>query len=340
MRNEYYSDPVIDLLLRKGWDIDRTKADRLYLTRPGKKKGTSATYFIESNYLYNFSDNSPIAATGLFANQIFEFYNEPVPEQFQFKKNPSKNQQKKKKKEKFTIDTSEYKLYNEYGDRVYRVMVNQLIIDKNINPNTGEVFTWQDKSGVIHQDLKYATHFNSRRLMTIDKLINHIGSGKMFVPAVFKPADYYPNGLWKVIPEANYYKNGYCTLDKRLFESAEIFAIDIDNKIKDRKRTTAEGYVSIDDALDHPQTQYALFMYTTASHAGDWHKFRMVFALPFLITDPKLYTSIVDKYIAMYNADTKCSNVNRLYYGSSNALVYDFTNGDLIRFINGNRMDL
>lgn len=128
-------------------------------------------------------------------------------------------------------------------------------------------------------------------------------------------------------------------------EYAHLLPIDIDNDIKDpvvgiRKRTEQERYLSFDVVINNPWIkQHCLFVYTTASHTEEHHKFRMVFLLPEPIFDMLDYTNTAKAFINRAGGDLSCSNIDRLFYGNQNAKHAFFggtlTHEDLIQVIDG-----
>jgi len=118
---------------------------------------------------------------------------------------------------------------------------------------------------------------------------------------------------------------------------AVLLAVDIDNDIKEkdkhsrkfleRTKTLAEGYYSYEDAVSDPYLmKHALFIYTTPSHTVTHNRFRIVFLLPMLITDSAAYSNLAAAFIKKFGGDAACKNIDRLFYGNTNALGVLFGN--------------
>jgi hypothetical protein len=100
------------------------------------------------------------------------------------------------------------------------------------------------------------------------------------------------------------------------FKFAEIFAIDVDDGL------------TIDEALELDVTSSALFLYTTANHRPDKHRFRIVFDLPRPVSDPETYKAIVNKFIALYGSDRNTKDEARIFYGFDGAEVINIRTGE------------
>lgn len=116
---------------------------------------------------------------------------------------------------------------------------------------------------------------------------------------------------------------------------AELLGIDIDNSVRSydqksgkyiiRQKTLTEGYLSIDSAQTDPWLiSNALFLYSTPSHLPQWHRFRILFLLPEFITDPDEYSRIASAFIAKFDSDKSCKNIDRFFFGSQSAIVTFF----------------
>lgn len=99
-----------------------------------------------------------------------------------------------------------------------------------------------------------------------------------------------------------------------------------------------DGSLSIDEALRIPETQSALFIYTTPSHSDEKHRFRIVFAFPGRVRDSTEYYRVFDYYTKLYRADKKCRNLNRFFYGNDNAIIFNIQNGEISQYQNGKQL--
>jgi putative DNA primase/helicase len=114
------------------------------------------------------------------------------------------------------------------------------------------------------------------------------------------------------------------------FEQAQLIFLDIDNSVTlpdttKRKKTESEGYVALDDVLKNTFIQeQAYLIYTSFSHTDDWHRFRIVFCLPDVITDIARYKTILEAFISRMKADEACKSPVHIFYGNTNAQVHTF----------------
>ncbi|MBL0423442.1 hypothetical protein JI739_24125 [Ramlibacter sp. AW1] len=68
------------------------------------------------------------------------------------------------------------------------------------------------------------------------------------------------------------------------------------------------------------------FMYTTASHTEEEHRFRVVVVLKTPITDPVFASYAINGMIVMFSGDEACKDISRLYFGNPGAFVQRFDN--------------
>ncbi len=150
------------------------------------------------------------------------------------------------------------------------------------------------------------------KTIQVEKLIQHIQSGYAFSFGVTK--EFFPDKKPKT----------------EFISYAQGFAIDIDNVIttKDntkRKKTESEGYLSFESCLNDPWLQkHAVFMYTTASHNEDFHRFRIVFLFDIHIQEANVYKKVVTSFIERFDSDVSCNSIERIWYGSRNCKCYTF----------------
>lgn len=93
------------------------------------------------------------------------------------------------------------------------------------------------------------------------------------------------------------------------FEAADLAVVDIDNGL------------TIDAVRQHPLADSACWIYTTCSHnpGADKHRMRVVFRLPWRITDPDLYKAVITLLSRALGGDRSCTDPCRLFYGNSDA---------------------
>lgn len=125
------------------------------------------------------------------------------------------------------------------------------------------------------------------------------------------------------------------------FQGAQLPFIDIDNSqemkdengkiVKDADGKVIKIYLhqlTIAEALEHPIVQkYGALIYTTSSHGkresaspnGIWEKFRIVFVLPEVVKDPKIFEAIVGELLEILPGDPACKSAVSVFYGSTKA---------------------
>ena len=86
-----------------------------------------------------------------------------------------------------------------------------------------------------------------------------------------------------------------------------------------------DGGFSLTEAEEHPFVKaHASFIYTTASHTPDHHKFRIVFLLDESLEDPDHLRYATRALAKMLGGDIAVSDPGRLFYGNSDARVIRF----------------
>ncbi|MDT2813290.1 hypothetical protein [Vagococcus carniphilus] len=105
------------------------------------------------------------------------------------------------------------------------------------------------------------------------------------------------------------------------FEQQQVIMLDFDNSIKDIER---HGVTSFESIRNHLFIQsHASFMYRTFSDKeSEYDKFRVVFVLDKSEDDYLLIENIYKKLFRMFpTADKKCSNPNRLFFGTTSGFT-------------------
>ncbi len=174
-------------------------------------------------------------------------------------------------------------LYDAEGNRLLRVAFNQNIINK---PN-----------GSIPINNKF--YNASARIEVLIAFVTRIG-------CAFSPSQF--------VNQQGEYNNGadhrfWCDRRSTSWVGSEILALDFD------------GTMSMEDFKQSAYYKHCVFAYTTPSHTAENHRYRAVWVLPRFITEQRAYRAMVKKFIEYYNADSKCKDLARFYYGNSNAIV-------------------
>ena len=88
-------------------------------------------------------------------------------------------------------------------------------------------------------------------------------------------------------------------------------------------RTPAKIYspeLTLEAALENPLIKdYCSLIYTSFSHREYWHRFRLVFLLPQLVTDIDIYESAVQSLMSYLPHDPNCKDGVRAFYGNTDA---------------------
>jgi hypothetical protein len=103
--------------------------------------------------------------------------------------------------------------------------------------------------------------------------------------------------------------------DEANFLSSELALIDIDDGMTLEDLETFEFY-----------QLYGAGYYTTPSHSDANHRFRLIYRLPGVVTDPSTMRMIYRGLLTIHGvADTSCKDSARLFYGTINAVKKSMT---------------
>jgi len=116
---------------------------------------------------------------------------------------------------------------------------------------------------------------------------------------------------------------------------AQLLSVDVDNEVREydpetktykkRCKTIQEGYLTIDSILEDPWFhENALIVYTSPSHTDLQNKFRLIFLLPEKISDLDVYSATTSAFIEKFGADKSCKNIDRMFFGNTNAFYHIF----------------
>ncbi len=98
------------------------------------------------------------------------------------------------------------------------------------------------------------------------------------------------------------------------FIEQQVFMVDIDNKRTDIPILTVEEALSICEKNHLPLA----FYYFSFSHTEKLAKYRLVFVMDEIITDPISRDTIMQKLIELFEqADTSCTNADRIFFGTN-----------------------
>jgi hypothetical protein len=204
-------------------------------------------------------------------------------------------------------------------ERLYRICVNEYYINKlpnekyfshsYFNKEREEVNIYK-LFGKTYTKGQILTEFWQNRIVTISELIEIIQKGWSWLPSQMKSEPFeYRNQT---------YDFAYRIADN--FIGSEIFCIDVD------------GGLTIQECLNLEFTQQrASFIYTSASHKPEHHKFRIVFFLPYFVTNAKHYNDFLERTILYYDKfdklrkkgiDKATKEPHRVWYGSKDCEIY------------------
>lgn len=202
-------------------------------------------------------------------------------------------------------------IYNTQGERIFKFSINFNILNKNLKRN-GEPYT----------DFNILTNKFVNTEGTLNEIIACISKGYAVCFSELNGNDFYKK---KVITN---------------FKRAELIGIDIDNSYidehKQKQRVTGDNYISIESVLKDPMTKRASLLYTTTNHRPDWHRFRLIFALPTAIEDPDIYKKLITKLVTHYKADPAPTSIVNAFYGNNLAKIYNLETGEIYDFTNRN----
>jgi predicted P-loop ATPase len=117
--------------------------------------------------------------------------------------------------------------------------------------------------------------------LTLDDLKEHVSGGGAFVAAAM----------------SSHHRTSAA------FVHADLAVVDIDSGL------------TLEEFANHPLAAQAAWVYTSASHAPDKHRFRVIFRLPERVHNPDLYKTIVTILGRALGGDRSCTDCCRLFYG-------------------------
>lgn len=134
--------------------------------------------------------------------------------------------------------------------------------------------------------------------------------------------DYVSKG-YAVLPSVLETKDGKFQRKNENWSYSDMIVLDIDHNL------------TIDECMTITETSSALFLYTSANHTNENHRFRIIFALPSRIENPTEYKEVYRYYSKLYGADVQCKDLARFYFGNNNTTIYDIQNGLIQTYKNG-----
>ena len=150
--NQKHTGEVLAHLESKGWVVARDKDDRIWLTRPGKTKGVSATLYKTSGYLYVFTSSTEFDVGRAYSP--FEIMREA---------------------RQITTEDLEREASEEVGEKYIRDLINEIQRNKDKLPVcdmrrvlTNTIVKDMEKHGKFYHDELYGYYFVDNRLIRIN----------------------------------------------------------------------------------------------------------------------------------------------------------------------------
>ncbi len=198
-------------------------------------------------------------------------------------------------------------------ERAYYVSINKHVLNKNLNPETNSKYGYIDaKTKKFIESFKILNDNFESSVLTKNELIEVISKGYPIVTCKLKQN-----------PDNKYSRKS------DTFEKSNLIAIDVD------------GGISLESALNIPDTKKALLIYTSVSHTEKDNRFRILFPINKVITKDysKNLQQLIKSYITKYNADKQCIDLARVFYGNNNATIYDLRDNVIMKFRKGERYE-
>ena len=115
------------------------------------------------------------------------------------------------------------------------------------------------------------------------------------------------------------------------FKQSELAILDMDFgvKVNGEKVFDTANYKPLEAFLDTPAAAPVALAYTSCSHTPEWNRYRLLISLPYLETNPERYQKILKTFIEEYKADAACSGVCNVFYGNTNATIFNLVSGEV-----------
>lgn len=102
------------------------------------------------------------------------------------------------------------------------------------------------------------------------------------------------------------------------WQEQQVFMVDIDNDDKTQPRLSIKQALEICSKNNMPPALY----YHTFSYSKEWQKYRIVFVMDRVITDPRERQIIANTLISLFpQSDRVCANANRYFAGTNKRVV-------------------
>lgn len=191
----------------------------------------------------------------------------------------------------FTYAGTDTVLHNADGERVFRLAVNRMVVNKTGNNTalthgyTNEEFTLSQIAKVIRQGHALCA---SQMVEKADGSIHRLSTN---------------------------------------FLRSELIFLDLD--FSKNKKIDMDTYIPLELFLESDFAEPVAMIYDSVSSTPEWNRYRLLIPLPYLETNAERYQKILKTFIAEYKADAACSDVCRAYYGNTNATIYNLVSGEV-----------
>ena len=110
------------------------------------------------------------------------------------------------------------------------------------------------------------------------------------------------------------------------WQEQQVFMVDIDNANQERPQLSQEQALAICGEYDLPPAIY----YQTFSHSKSHPKFRLVFIMDSVVTDPNTRRMIVERLVSIFpQSDKACMNANRIFLGTNKEVILHNKNAQI-----------
>lgn len=183
-------------------------------------------------------------------------------------------------------------LFNAVGERVFRLAVNRMVVNKSGTNNA-------------------LTHGYTNEELTLSQIAKVIRQGHALCASQMVQKD-----------------DGTIHRLSSNFLQSEMILLDFDYSTKDKK-IDLDTYIPVELFLEQDFAEPFAMIYTSFSSTPEWNKYRAMLPLPYLEKNPERYQKILKTFIEEYKADAACSDVCRAYYGNTNATIYNLISGEV-----------
>ncbi len=137
---------------------------------------------------------------------------------------------------------------------------------------------------------------------TVQDLAQCIKMGYSFCPSILKVDE-----------------SGCCHRRHTSWLASELIALDINRGM------------TIERCLSLPMSQNASLLHTTCRHTPEQNRYRLLFVLPYMETDPERYKRILSQFTQYYSSDGTRGDLTPGFFGNTNSEVYLLENGEVQR---------